>query len=82
MISLPLIWCRDIDMLMATKVPLPVGHPLISSWVCANSTVASVLNGTCPTSVSNSHPSIDAAINSSALAFPSNHLKVRSGAIS
>ena len=62
-------------MLMATKVAFPVGHPLISKWVCANRSVADVLNGSCPTSVSSSHPDPDGAINGSE-AFPANHLKV------
>jgi len=65
-------------MLMATKVPFPVGHPLIANWVCANSTVTEFLNGTCPSSVSTSHPQVDAAINNSSEAFPANHQKVHS----
>ena len=28
--------CRDIDMLMAAKVPLPVGHPSIEKYVCVS----------------------------------------------
>ena len=67
---------RDIDMLMATKAPLPVGHPRIEIYVCANSSILDMLQGTCPISVSNSHPPLDAAINGSE-PFPANHLKMQ-----
>ena len=63
-------------MLMATKVPLPVGHPPMSRFVCANSSALEFLQGACPISVSNSHPPLDAAINGSE-PFPANHLKMQ-----
>ena len=63
-------------MLMATKVPLPVGHPPMSRFVCANSSALDFLQGACPISVSNSHPPLDAAINGSE-PFPANHLKMQ-----
>ena len=63
-------------MLMATKIAFPVGHPLIANWVCANRTVTEFLKGACPTSVSNSHPDLDGAINNKSNVFPSNHLEV------
>ena len=62
-------------MLMAIKAPLPVGHPPMSRFVCANSSVLDFLKTSCPISVSNSHPPLDAAINGSE-PFPANHLKM------
>lgn len=65
---------RDIDMLMASKIPLPVGHPSMDPYVCqSNSSLISFLQGHCPVSVSIVHPPIDAAINNATLPFPLDH---------
>jgi len=62
-------------MLLAAKVPLPVGHPSMERYVCYNSS-GDVLQGSCAVSMSNTHPLVDSAISGSA-PFPSNHLKVQ-----
>jgi hypothetical protein len=66
---------RDIDMLLASKVALPVGHPAVERWVCANSSVADYLGGSCPATVSSEHPDVDGALKGG-VAFPGNHLRV------
>ena len=63
-------------MLMATKEPLPVGHPLINVYVCSDNSALKMLQGTCQISISNVHPPLDAAINGSE-PFPANHLKMQ-----
>jgi hypothetical protein len=64
---------RDIDMLMATNVPLPVGHPSMEAYVCSNASIVSFLQSNCPVSVSSFHPAIDVSINDPTAAFPSTH---------
>ena len=65
---------RDIDVLMATNAPLPVGHPSIDRYVCSLP-VAQELNGYCPVTFSDTHPDVDAALNGSE-PFPVYHIKV------
>ena len=59
---------------MASKVPLPVGHPSIAGYVCMNTT-QEWLQGYCPVTFSSTHPDVDAALNGSE-PFPAHHLPV------